>query len=325
MAIVSASQPRASLPVRQPAIRMAHRPCDRGDPAGSLPVLGLPGSAPATTAATRAAVINTERGLDMNMIKNRVRFLRIRGIVAGMAGAVAVAWMAAVASAAPLTVPFTETFSVDAANWTISTSGTLASWNSNGGPSGGTSISRIGSGADINFGSGTSGPILFRGQDNFDSSDDRFVGDWLAGGVGTFSVDVFHTHSSALLFQVRLASPFNSPGASSVNVSIDPNVWTTLTVPIIDSAESFQTYGALGSPPNATAFNEIFSDIGNIQIGLAPGQVGTGGSLTSTATFGLANPSITAVPEPGTLAALGAAAIVVGAVRLRRVRGPYAS
>lgn len=260
----------------------------------------------------------------MNMIDSRLRGSGVRGVAVGMESVALAAWVT-VAAAAPLTVPYTETFSDDAANWRISSSGTLASWNSSGGPSGGPFISRIGSGPDINFGSGTSGPILFRGQDTFNSSDDRFVGDWLAGGVGTFSVDVFHTHASALLFQVRLANPFNTPGASSVDVSVVPNVWTKLTVPIIDSASVFQTYGSPQSPPNAAEFTAIFSDIGNIQIGLASGQVGTGGALTASATFGLANPSITAVPEPGTWAALGAAAIVAGAVRLRRVRGRHAS
>ena len=260
----------------------------------------------------------------MNMINSRLWDSGVRGMAAGMASVAFAAWVT-VAAAAPLTVPYTETFSVDAANWRISSSGTLAAWNPSGGPTGGTFISRIGSGPDINFGSGTSGPILFRGQDGFNSSDDRFVGDWLAGGVGTFSVDVFHTHSAALLFQVRLASPDNSPGASSVDVSVGPNVWTKLTVPIVDSSTVFQTYGSPQSPPNAAEFTAIFSDIGNIQIGLASGQVGTGGGLTASATFGLANPSITAVPEPGTWAALGAAAIVTAAVRLRRMRGRHAA
>ena len=221
-----------------------------------------------------------------------------------------------------LTVPFTEAFATDAANWTIDAAGTAASWNGSGGPANGTFISRAGSGPDTGFGQFVSGPILFRGQDSFNSSADRFVGNWITGGVGSFSVDVFHNHSAALLFQVRLANPNNSPGASSVNVSVSPGAWTTLTVPIADSAAFFQTYGQLGNPPNASAFSEIFSSIGNIQVGLAPGQVG-GTGLGSSVTLGMANPSIAAVPEPGTWAALGAAAVAAGVLRLRRVRGRH--
>jgi hypothetical protein len=223
-----------------------------------------------------------------------------------------------------LTVPFTEAFATDAANWAIDAAGTAAAWNGSGGPANGTFISRAGSGPDTGFGQFVSGPILFRGQDAFNSSADRFVGDWITGGVGSFSVDVFHNHSAALLFQVRLANPNNSPGASSVNVSVSPGVWTTLNVPIVDSAAVFQTYGQLGNPPNASAFSEIFSSIGNIQVGLDPGQVG-GTGLASGVTLGMANPSIAAVPEPGTWAALGAAAVAAGVLRLRRVRGRHAA
>ena len=219
-----------------------------------------------------------------------------------------------------LTVPFTEAFGTNASNWAIDSTGTAASWNASGGPANGTFISRSGSGPDTGFGPFVSGPLLFRGQDSFNSSADRFVGDWIAGGVGSFSVDVFHNHTAALLFQVRLANPNNSPGASSVDVSVSPGAWTTLTVPIIDSAAVFQTYGQLGNPPNAGAFGQIFSSIGNIQIGLAPGQVG-GAGLASSVTLGLANPSIAAVPEPGTWVALGAAAVTAGVLRRGRRRG----
>lgn len=248
-------------------------------------------------------------------------------ISAGMKRAGAVACLLAMngmvaCQAQSLTVPFTEAFATDAANWAIDAAGTAAAWNGSGGPANGTFISRAGSGPDTGFGQFTSGPILFRGQDSFNSSADRFVGNWIMGGVGSFSVDVFHNHSAALLFQVRLANPNNSPGASSVNVSVSPGAWTTLTVPIADSAAFFQTYGQLGNPPNASAFSDIFSSIGNIQIGLAPGQVG-GTGLASSVTLGMANPSIAAVPEPGTWAALGAAAVAAGVLRLRRVRGRH--
>jgi hypothetical protein len=250
-------------------------------------------------------------------VSNATRRLVLVGLAIGLAAGTS-------ALASTLTVPYTETFATDAADWKIDPAGTTAAWNASGGPANGTFISRAGSGPDTGFGQFVSGPVLFRGQDAFDSSADKFVGDWITGGVGSFSVDVFHNHSAALLFQVRLANPANSPGASSVNVSVSPGAWTTLTVPIVDSAAVFQTYGQLGDPPNASAFSEIFSNIGNVQISLAPGQVGSAG-LDSSVTLGLANPSIAAVPEPGTWAALGAAAVTAGVLRLRRVRGRHAA
>ena len=221
-----------------------------------------------------------------------------------------------------LTVPFTETFATDAANWAVSPDGTQASWNATGGPAGGSFISRAGSGPDTGFGQFVSGPVLFRGQEAFDASGDSFVGDWITGGVGAFSVDVFHDHASSLLFQVRLANPANNPGASSVDATVSPGVWTTLTLPIVDSAAVFQTYGSLGDPPDATAFSQIFSSIGNIQVGLAAGQVGPTG-LASSVTLGMASPSISAVPEPGAWAAMGVAALAAAAFRLRRRRGSH--
>lgn len=211
------------------------------------------------------------------------------------------------------TVPFTETFASGNANWSIgsSTVYAAATWNATGGPSGGTFISRLGSGTGGPF----SGPTIFRGQDNFDSSGDAFVGDWIADGVGTFSIDFFHDHSIALNVSVRFANSLNDPGASSVSYSVNPSTWTTLTVPIVDSASSFQTYGSLGSVPNPTSFSTIFSSIGNIQLSLP-----TGTDLPSV-TFGIANPSIAPVPEPATWTVMGAAAVVGLAMRLRRRGG----
>jgi hypothetical protein len=228
------------------------------------------------------------------------------------------------ARASTPTVPYTETFATDAANWRINPAGTLATWNEIGGPANGTYISRAGSGPDTGFGQFVSGPVLFRGEDAFNSSSDRFVGNWIEGGVGSFSIDVFHDYGSPLLFQVRLANGGNNPGASAVDVSVPSGAWRKLTVPIVNSADVFQTYGSLGNPPNASAFNEIFSSIGNVQIGLASGQVGATG-LPSGVTLGMANPSIAAVPEPGAWAALGAAALAAGLLRLRRWRDRHAA
>jgi hypothetical protein len=223
---------------------------------------------------------------------------------------------AIVTSARAATVPFTETFATDNANWSIgsSTVYAAATWNATGGPSGGTYISRLGSGTGGPF----SGPTIFRGQDNFNASGGAFVGDWITDGVGVFSVDFFHDHSSALNVSVRFASPLNDPGASSVNFLVNPSTWTTITVPIVDSTSSFQSYGSLGSVPNATSFNTIFSDIGNIQLSLP-----TGTDLPGV-TFGIANPTIAPVPEPRTWAFMGAAAVAGLMIRRRYTGGSHA-
>lgn len=250
-------------------------------------------------------------------------FVRRNGVRRGPGRSLAVLFAVAAAvalsaSAPAVTVPFTETFATDNALWSIGSSTVFsgATWNAAGGPGGSSYISRLGSGPDGMF----SGPTLFRGQDNFNSSADAFVGDWITDGVGLFTVDVFHDHTSALDFTVRLANSFNDPGASSVAFSVPASTWTTLSVPIVDSTSSFQTYGSLGAVPDATSFSTIFSSIGNIQIGLPSGQVGGG---LPTVTFGLANPTV-AVPEPGTWAVLAGAA-AMGLFRLRRCRGRHAA
>jgi hypothetical protein len=232
---------------------------------------------------------------------------------------------AVVSPAGAATVPFTETFATDNANWSIgsSTVYAAATWNATGGPSGGTFISRLGSGTGGPF----SGPTIFRGQAgqepadvdlDFNSSNGAFVGNWITDGVGTFSVDYFHNHTGPLNVSIRFANPSNTPGASSVNFLVSPNTWTTLTVPIVDSLTSFQSYGALGSVPDATSFDAIFSNIGNIQLSLP-----TGTNLPGV-TFGIANPTIAPVPEPSTWAMVGVAAMASGFGLSRRKRGIHA-
>lgn len=247
------------------------------------------------------------------------RFFNLQNLMRlsrSLAALVAVAVAVAATSARAVTVPFTETFATSAENWATDSLGTSATWNAAGGPGNGTFISRAGTPGDGPF----SGPTIFRGQDNFNSSGDAFVGDWIADGVGVFSVDFFHDHSSSLNVSLRFANPFNDPGASSVNFLVSPGAWTTLTVPIVDSTSSFQSYGSLGAVPNPTSFNTIFSNIGNIQLALASGQVGTG--LPGGVTLGIANPTVAPVPEPGTWVVLVGAAAVAW-IRLRSSRGRH--
>jgi hypothetical protein len=230
------------------------------------------------------------------------------------------------ADAAPLTVPYTESFATGDANWKIGQLVTdVPSWVSSGGPANAAYISR--QFLVPTTGSGFSGPIIFRGQGIFDSSDDRFVGNWLTGGAGgvpvdSFSVALRHGAPAPVLFELRFAPEANSPGASTQRYTVQPGAWTTLTVPILDSISVFQSYSG-ATPPDETSFSAIFSDLWNIQVGLAPVGVQDASVRGGTWTFDLASPSIAAVPEPGTWASLAAAAAVAVAIRLRHVRGRH--
>jgi hypothetical protein len=221
------------------------------------------------------------------------------------------------AAAATLTVPFTETFATGVANWRILGGATtdLPTWVQSGGPENANYISQ--QFLVPESGGGFSGPTLFRGQGGFDSSDDRFVGNWIAGGVAEFSVALRHSAPEPVIFQFRFAPSANSPGASTINHIVPSNIWTTITVPILDSAGVFQAYSQF-TPPNAAVFSDIFSDMANIQIGLAPLGDQDQSIRGNTYTFDLAAPSITPVPEPATWLLLMTAGCTALGVNRRR-------
>jgi hypothetical protein len=233
----------------------------------------------------------------------------------------------AAGSAAPastLTVPYTETFATGDANWRILSGGPaeLPTWVQSGGPGNANYISQ--QYLVPTTGGGFSGPTLFRGQGNLDSSDDRFVGNWITGGVGQFGVALRHSAPESVIFQFRFAPTANSPGASTIDHVVPSNTWTTITVPIVDSASVFQAYSQF-TPPNPAVFSDIFGDLSNIQIGLAPLARQDASILGQTWSFDLAAPSISAVPEPAAWVTLAAAAAAAAAVRLRRLRGRHAA
>jgi len=228
------------------------------------------------------------------------------------------------ARASTLTVPYTETFATGDANWKIGQLATdVPTWQSSGGPGDSAYISQ-------QFAvplqpSGFSGPVIFRGQGIFDSSDDRFVGNWIGGGVAAFSVALRHGAPAPILFEMRFSPTANSPGASTVRYPVPSNAWTTITVPIVDSQSSFQAYSQF-TPPDPQAFSAIFSDMANIQIGLSALGSQDSAILGNTYSFDLAAPSISAVPEPSAWATLAAAAAAASAAfRFRRLRGRHAA
>jgi hypothetical protein len=194
----------------------------------------------------------------------------------------------ALTSASPLaalTVPFTEDFSTDDSNW-MNVGNTDPVYSANGGPNG------VGDGyisASRTLTSAVQGQTVFRGQDNFNSSSDAFVGDWVAGGVETFSFWIRHNHSAPLTIGTRFATTSNSPAWSIQQAGIAPNIWTLIEFEIDPSNPNFQ-------PEGLVAFNDVFPLLGYLQIAAA-----SPGSATGSVTFDLDKVSISAVPEPSAI------------------------
>lgn len=210
-------------------------------------------------------------------------------------------------------VPFTEHFFSDAANWYDSAATAPVDWLSAGGPDGSSYVSTT-----FNFVDQTPGlPFpnnavnLFRAQDEFDSSGGAFEGNWLEDGVLEFSFWVRHNAPGAMNFFTRFAPPNNFPGWAAVEFTpVAPNAWTQISFEIeFGNPELFYE----GPPPNQAQFDQVFSNIGHVQVGVFGGpQAG----VDQVVTFDLDQPSI--VPAPP---ALGLMALVGVAGRVRRRRG----
>lgn len=200
------------------------------------------------------------------------------------------------------TVPFTETFDSDSANWFVDSAGTdPVGWVPTL-PDGGGFAS-----VAYDFANATpmDTPVLFRAQDSFDSSDDAFVGDWIADGVTEFRVLLRHDADTPLTFFTRFASPFNFPGAVALGpFNMPGGVWTELVIPIEESSFIFE---------GPSTFEGLFSSLGNIQFGVLADPLA---GANEVVTFSLDNASI--VPEPATLVLVGIGACAL--VRRRRTQ-----
>jgi uncharacterized protein (TIGR03382 family) len=213
---------------------------------------------------------------------------------------VAAAAMIASGSAFAATVPFTETFSSSDANWSSASVFAPLSYPASGGPDG----SGYGS-TSITFPATAVGtqPLLFRGQSNFNSSGNAFVGNWITEGITAFSFSVRHNASAPVDFFARFSAA--GPGAVALAMpAAQPNVWTTYTVPINPAA--FFIY-------EGTTFASTFSNISRVQVGLTVDAGIT--DTTAPIIFDIDNVSI--VPAPGAASLLGLGALV-GLRRRRR-------
>jgi hypothetical protein len=214
-------------------------------------------------------------------------------------GVIALQWTTPATAA---TVPFTETFSSNAAGWTDGSSGNGAATlvhSAAGGPGGSAFVSNTSTIEAVSFGT----RLLFRAHAANNASGNAFVGDWLDAGVETLSVYFRHDASTSLDFYARIAGTGGAGASLATGFTVPANQWTLIEIPIIDSDPPFTSYGS-------STFNGVFSNIQNIQLGVyAPAD------FSEVVTFDLARVSI--VPEPGSLALLAIAGAAVFARRRR--------
>ncbi len=224
-----------------------------------------------------------------------------------MSRAPATAFIAALAAfasgATAAIVPFTEDFTRGAADWRDA-AGNPLTWVAAGGRDGGSFVetSYLVPDPPPPFGA-----ILFRAQDEFGSSGGAFEGDWIADGVDGFSFFLWHDAPLPLNVFARFAGPANSPGAAGIAFApVVPATWTKVFIPIFDGSPNLILEGA--------SFQDVFSDIGHVQIGIAPG----GGLIGQNITVRLDKVSI--VPGPGAIAVLAGLLAVRVRARAGRAR-----
>lgn len=209
------------------------------------------------------------------------------------------------------TVPFTEDFVSDTANWGADPAVlTAPTYLTTGGPSGAgdSYISNL-----KTFGSSTLGQVLFRGQATFNSSNGAITGNWVTAGVTSLAYWVRHDASEALEFGLRIAKTNNNPGYGIMTGTfVQPNVWTKVTVPISVAAAAGWTYE--GGPGNVTTqFNDVFGSVAYVQPLAARGAFAEGTQVT----FQLDDVSLVPEPSSWALACLGGFA-GLAAIRFRR-------
>jgi len=212
--------------------------------------------------------------------------------------------IASIASAASATiVPFTEQFTDDASNWRDFTGLNDLDWIASGGPDGSSHAS-----GPFNFADSLEGdtPVILRAQDEFNSSDNAFVGDWIADNVTELSFSVRHDAPVPLSFFTRISGPANFPGAIAVAFApVLPGAWTDISIAIDESNPQFISF-------EGTDFVSVFSNVGHLQIGVeVPASL-----AGQDAPFNFDIDNVTIVPAPSPIAGLALASLL--AARRRR-------
>jgi hypothetical protein len=188
--------------------------------------------------------------------------------------------------------PFIETFDTGDANWARSNGVPGLTHVSTGGLDGGGYVSDI---LDLSTNAEGDSRVTFRAQDEFNSSGNAFVGNWLSDGVRELSAIVRHDAPEPLTFFARVASPFNFPGTSAVKfIPVSPNTWTELNFEISPTNPEFVTF-------EGSSFAAVFSNVGHVQIGF---DVPASLAGTNTPVQVDLDQVAIAVPEPSSIIAL---------------------
>ncbi len=204
---------------------------------------------------------------------------------------------------AQASLPIEENFDTDAANWFNAGGFGPATYNATGGSDGGGYISEV---LDLSTSMAADTPALFRAQDEFGSSGNAFVGNYLTNGATELTAFIRHNAPAPINMFTRFSGPGNFPGAVSVDfVPVFPNVWTQVSFPIDPSSPQFVTFEGMD-------FNSVFGLIGHIQIG--PSITAGVAGLPAQVTFDL--DQVRLVPEPTT----GVLVLLAGVALIRRRR-----
>ncbi len=226
----------------------------------------------------------------------------------------------AIASGATLalaaTVPFTENFVGSSAAWRGSDGATELDWLAAGGPDGSSYAS-----GTFNFANSfpDDTPAILRGQAEWFSSGNAFVGDYISENVTQFNAMVRHDAPMPLNFFVRFSSPFNFPGAVGVIfIPALPGEWTPISIALEEGNPQFITF-------ETADFGTVFGNIGNVQVGVSVPAPLAGSDQDYTFDIDQITISGPAVEPPTTVPAmspLGMAVLIgalgIGVARIRR-------
>jgi len=188
--------------------------------------------------------------------------------------------------------PYVEDFSTDNANWFDSSDLAGVDWVAAGGPDGGAFVQT--SFNFVNSVPGPQGPVLFRAEDEHNSSNGAFEGNWITSGITEYRMFVRHTATVPVNFFTRFSSAANFPGATAVAFApVIPFAWTEVVIPISPLNPQFVSF-------EGSDFNTVFSSIGHVQVGVAvPADLA---GVDQSFNFQLDKAAV--IPEPATLALL---------------------
>lgn len=216
------------------------------------------------------------------------------------------------ASAQTLSLPVSEDFTADVADWGDRNSVNAANFNPltfvDSGGSDGSSYASTQFAFSAGGGAGGSSAVLFRAHDEFGSSgssEGAFIGDWILSGVQELSASVRHDAPVPISFFVRASGPANFPGATAIQFApVLPNTWTEISFDLLSTSPQFVTF-------EGSNHSEVFSNIGHLQLGVSIPD----GFDMNPAPFTFDLDQVTIVPEPTTLALLSIALAAVGGWR----------